>query len=207
MNYWDERYSEEAAIWGALPSRTVVKADTLFRECGAESILIPGCGYGRNANYFEKRGYSVTGVDLSERAIVMARRLNPRVEFIRGSFFDIDFADGSFDAGYCYNFLQYLLEPERKLFVKRVFDLLRGGGLLYLTVFSEEEKGFGSGHRVEDATFEALPGRPVHYFSRNDLIDCFVTQTVIEEGTFEESEDHTPKGPHIHYMRYAVVKG
>jgi len=207
MNYWDERYSKEAAIWGALPSRTVVKADKIFREHGVETIIIPGCGYGRNANYFEQKGYAVTGIDMSERAIIMARRLNPRVEFIRGSFFDIDFAEGSFDAGYCHNFLQYLLEPERKLFTKRIFDHLRGGGFLYAAVFSEEENGFGQGHCIEDATFEILPGRPVHYFSLNDLIDCFAMHTVIEEGTFEEKENHAPKGPHIHFMRYIVVNG
>jgi SAM-dependent methyltransferase len=207
MNNWDERYSKEAAIWGALPSRTVVKADKIFREHGVENIIIPGCGYGRNANYFEQKGYAVTGIDLSERATTMARRLNPRVDFIRGSFFDIDFKEGSFDAGYCYNFLQYLVETERKLFIKRIFELLRGGGLLYLAVFSEEENDPGKEYRIEPEMSEMLPDHPVRFFSRNDLIDCFTMQTVIEEGTFEESEDHSPKGPHIHFMRYIIVKG
>lgn len=204
--YWEQRYSEEGEIWGSRPSITVARADRLFVEHGCRTILIPGCGYGRNANFFQKKGYAVTGIEISETAVVLGRKLNPGIKYITGDTADADFESGSFDGLYAFNFLHFLIERERKSFISQYLDYLRPGGVAFFTVFSEEEKGFGNGTEIESNTFETKPGRPSHYFTREDLLNHFIRYTVLDEGMIEEPENHLPEGHHVHYLRYIAVK-
>jgi SAM-dependent methyltransferase len=205
-DYWEQRYKSEGEIWGSLPSITVARADNHFSAQSCSRILVPGCGYGRNANFFQKKGYLVTGVDISETAVAIARKMNPKVEYLTGSVFDIDFKDGSFDGLYAFNFLHFMMEKERRTFIQQHMNYLRSGGVAFFTVFSEEEKGFGSGKEVEKNTFEAKPGRPAHYFTKEDMLNHFSLYTVLEEGIMEEPENHPPDGRHVHYLRYIVLK-
>ena len=56
-------------------------ADSL-RDAGTACDL--GCGPGHIARYLHDRGVQVCGMDLSERMIACARRLNPGIEFAQG---------------------------------------------------------------------------------------------------------------------------
>ncbi|HEY1407249.1 MAG TPA: class I SAM-dependent methyltransferase [Spirochaetota bacterium] len=206
MDYWDERYSKEGHIWGTVPSITVSKADDVFRAGGCRDLLIPGCGYGRNANFFEKKGYSVTGMDSSPVAIDMARKFNPRITYMTGSITDTNVPKRSFDGIYAFNIFHYFLANERKLFIKRIFEILRPGGLAFLTMFSEEEKDYRSGPEVEPHTYESSPNHFKHFFNRDDLLNHFALHRVIEDGLIEEAETHGDEGHHIHILRYIIVR-
>ncbi|MCX6375275.1 MAG: class I SAM-dependent methyltransferase, partial [Armatimonadetes bacterium] len=81
----------------------------------------------------------------------------------------------------------------------------RDGGLLFFTVFSEEEPSFGKGEKIEENTFESKPGRPVHYFTEYDLISHFSEFDVLETGLTKDPEDHG-EGPHTHQLRYIVAR-
>lgn len=39
-----------------------------------KNILIPGIGYGRNAQVFRENGMSVTGIEISQTAIDLAKK-------------------------------------------------------------------------------------------------------------------------------------
>jgi SAM-dependent methyltransferase len=205
-SYWDQRYDEEGEIWGNMPSITVSRADMVFSEHGCSRIIVPGCGYGRNTNYFQRKGYSVTGVDISESAIFLARKVNPQVSYITSSVFDADFPSNSFDGIYAFNFLHFLLHEERKNFLRQYLGYVRPTGVAFFTVFSEEEKGFGAGTEVEPHTFESKLGRPAHYFTREDLLNHFSLYSILDEGLIEEPELHGKDGHHVHYLRYVAVK-
>jgi SAM-dependent methyltransferase len=207
MNYWDERYTNERMIWGAYPSKTVVKAEEYFAGNNGKKIIVPGCGYGRNTNFFDKKGYQVTGIDLSPMAINMAKSANPHVSYSTGSFLESNIPAGSYDGLYAFNVLHLFKAVERKGFIRKAFDTLKPGGIAFLTVFSDEERSYGQGDEIEPATFESKPGRPVHYFSRDDLLNHFTMQTVLDDGIVEEKEVHGSEGEHIHILRYVVVKG
>ncbi|MDZ4042629.1 MAG: methyltransferase domain-containing protein [Eubacteriales bacterium] len=79
------RYEEEPYVKG-----TVGEVDFIEEEIGKDKsleILDIGCGTGRHAIELAKRGYSVTGVDLSEaqlsRARLNAEATKVNVRFIR----------------------------------------------------------------------------------------------------------------------------
>lgn len=81
--YKDKPYAAEASY-----------IDDLIRKYrpGAKSILNLGCGMGRHDACFEKMGYSVCGVDLSDTMLVEAhkRAIPGKLEFFKGDVRTVD---------------------------------------------------------------------------------------------------------------------
>lgn len=107
MKQWYERlfdnygkkYDQEVYTQG-----TLGECDFIERELGNDkslNIIDIGCGTGRHAIELSKRGYSITGVDLSEsllaRAKEKAKQLNLKIDFQRQDARDLRFS-GEFDA-------------------------------------------------------------------------------------------------------------
>jgi SAM-dependent methyltransferase len=203
--YWDERYRKEGQIWGESPSRAIWIAIQLFGQANANQILVPGCGYGRMSSLFSMSGFATAGVDISETAVEMARKLDERGLYYRSSALKMDFDQLPYDAVYAFNVLHLMLEEDRKAMIKECRRKLKSGGLMFFTVFSEQEEDFGKGQEIEKATFESRPGRPAHYFSRDDLLAHFKDFEVVDSGMIEEPEDHGGK-PHVHQLRYICVR-
>lgn len=205
-DYWNGRFAAEREIWGDAPSATAGRALEVFRARGAASVLVPGSGYGRNSRLFSSAGLTVTGIEIADEAVAIARRYDPRSEFICASFLDAPLAAESFDAIYCFNVLHLFRRREREGFLAKCLAVLRPGGVACFAVFSESEKSFGKGAEVEENTFESKPGRPVHYFGEDDLREHFAAFTVLETGLAEDREDHGEEGPHTHVVRYIVAE-
>jgi SAM-dependent methyltransferase len=74
MNRWDLKYLLGITPWDmprAHPALVEVVKRELVEPCGAIDL---GCGTGGNARFLAERGFQVAGVDLSSRAIAIARR-------------------------------------------------------------------------------------------------------------------------------------
>lgn len=92
-NQWEDFYDRHAPYYdrGAFTHHTVAEVDFLLDvlalPAGAR-ILDVGCGTGRHAIELARRGYSVTGVDLSSgmllQAIAKARAAGVTVEWVHG---------------------------------------------------------------------------------------------------------------------------
>ena len=204
--FWETRYAAEGAIWGHEPSKTVERAYVLFKQHGVQRLLIPGSGYGRNTRYFAERGYTVTGIEVSETALALAQAQDSMSRYIHASVLDDVLKDETFDAIYCFNVLHLFLAAERREVMRRCRRWLRPGGLAFFVVFSEEEATYGKGKAVEPETFETRPGRPAHYFTAADLRAHFAGFTIIETGLVSDPEDHSPEGPHVHELRYICAR-
>src|SRR5690554_2910302 len=72
--FWESNFIEKQEMWGFEPSRSAVLAKEFFVQQSVKSILIPGIGYGRNAQVFRDSGIAVTGIEISKTAIEMARK-------------------------------------------------------------------------------------------------------------------------------------
>ena len=203
-DYWEQRYVSAGRIWGNAPSRTVEKAGDLFRREGLQRILIPGSGYGRHASYFASCGHFVTGVEISETAVALARKSNHDICYIHGSILDIPLQKDLFDGIFCFNTLHLFLAPDRHALIRKCFYALRPGGLAFFAVFSEQDPSYGKGTQIEKNTFEATPGRPAHYFTEADLFTHFEDFQIVETGLTEDPEEHGA-GPHTHILRHVVA--
>ncbi len=104
-------------------------------------ILDVGCGSGWLSEYFARLGYDVTGIDISDDLIVMARERLAKVPYnldhestLRCRFLahDIEIAPlaEKFDAVVCYDSLHHL-EDERAVF-RHLAAMLNVGGLLFI---------------------------------------------------------------------------
>ena len=83
---WNERHSADRFVWSDEPNRLLIHAlDGL--EAGAR-VLDLACGQGQNAVWLAERGFQVTAIDFSGRAIRRALELaterNVGVEWICG---------------------------------------------------------------------------------------------------------------------------
>lgn len=105
-----------------------------------KTLLDLGCGPGLYAERFNKAGYSVTGVDFSQRSIQYAKeqsRLhNSPIQYHCQNYLNIDYI-GQFDVItliYC----DYAAMPvtDRLLLLKKVYDALKPNGMFILDVFT-----------------------------------------------------------------------
>jgi SAM-dependent methyltransferase len=177
----------------------------LFRSANVKSVLILGSGYGRHTKFFSTRGFDVTGIEISSVACNLAREFDPLSRFYNASVLDMSFDTNRYDAIYCFNVLHLFRENDRYVFIQQCDDRLNKSGLMFFTVFSEEESTFGKGREVERNTFESRPGRPAHYFTEADLKAHLVKYDVVDMGMVEDPEDHGGK-PHTHVLRYICVR-
>ena len=71
--FWEANFRGKQEMWGWEPADSAISALQLFKEQGFSKILIPGFGYGRNAKVFAGNGFEVTGIEISESAIDLAK--------------------------------------------------------------------------------------------------------------------------------------
>jgi len=204
-SYWDQRFKAGGRIWGDRPSVTAGMAEKAFRAGDVKNVLVPGAGYGRHTDFFADHGYTVTGVEVSSEALALARR-RPDVTYHLGSVLELPSDVGGYDAVYCFNVLHLFRAPDRVRFIEKTREELRDGGLAFFSAFSEEEPQFGRGQEVEPGTFESKPGRPVHFFTDQDLRETFRGFDVIETGLVDDPENHGKEGPHTHRLRWILVR-
>lgn len=205
QEYWNSRYKASGRIWGTSPSQTALHALEVFKRNGVKSVLIPGSGYGRNSLVFSSAGMSVTGVEISPNACAMAAQYDPMTRVYLCAAGSVALQEAPFDALYCFNVLHLMRAPERETFITWAKSQVIMGGVLYFTVFSEQEASFGKGMESEPNTFESKPGRPVHYFTDGDISKHFSGCPVIETGIVDDPEDHDGE-PHIHRLRYIITE-
>lgn len=206
MEYWEKRFVDGGKIWGSQPSKTAFYALKLFKRYELEKILVPGSGYGRNTKLFTDAKYKVVGVEISNSAIKIAEKFNPKTSIFQGSVLDMPYNEEKYDGIYCHNLLHLFLKENRISFLKKCYNQLKNGGFAFFSVFSNNEISFGKGEKIEENTFESKPGRPAHYFNEFDLKEHFKEYSIIETGEIEEKENHGELGPHTHILRYIFVK-
>jgi hypothetical protein len=73
LEYWESRFKDEGAMWKFEPSDSALFAINLFKSNRINNILIPGIGYGRNARLFFENGFQITGIEISQSAIDLAK--------------------------------------------------------------------------------------------------------------------------------------
>lgn len=109
-----------------------------FDTYAGKRVLEVGCGVGIDLARFAQAGAIVTGVDLAERSIQLARRnfkhqgLAGELEVMNGE--ALEFPEGRFDLVYAHGVLQYTMDPPRM--VEEIHRVLEGQGRAILGVYN-----------------------------------------------------------------------
>jgi SAM-dependent methyltransferase len=203
QDYWDSRFLREGYIWSERPSESAKYANRLFNKYDITDLLIPGIGYGRNSLPFLESGYNVSGIEISEVAIELLKKseLSNKIRIFNGSIIDMPFEDIKYDAIFSFNVLHLFNRKDRQTVMDKCKSQLNPNGLIFFTVISEQEPSYGEGTKIEENTFEKK-GKPVHFFTEEDLKQHFSKFEIFESGLIDEPEQHGKEGKHTHKCRY-----
>jgi len=144
----DERrlYNDLAWTWPIIsPAEDYVEESESFSrilkeeaKIEVQSLLHLGCGGGHN-DYTFKKHFALTGVDISEEMLELARKLNPEVKYQRGDMRTVRLGE-AFDAVVILDSINYMSTAEelRSAFVTAYEHLKPGGAFLtHVEVFRD----------------------------------------------------------------------
>jgi len=149
----------------APPEEHAAETEKLYRLIHDNSRIVPktllhlGSGAGLN-DYTFKKYLQVTGVDISDGTLEIARQINPEAEYFKGDMRNVSL-NKQFDAVACTEAIGYMptLEDTRQAVSTACSHLRQGGVFLFTALLKEEfrENNFaytGSKEDIEVTVFE-----------------------------------------------------
>jgi SAM-dependent methyltransferase len=176
-DFWEGRYAQ-GRLYGTEPTSVALWLAPLFRRERVASILEAGCGSGRDALFYAREGFTVTGLDLSPSALRWARERAARdglaISLLVGDLCASGLTEGSFDATVAIHLIHLQPEPVRRAMVNRLWLLTRDGGLVATANFSTEAAGFSAWEpHPEPNTRVDSKGKRIHFFDAEDIAALF----------------------------------
>ena len=168
--FWEKNFIEKQEMWGLKPAHSALLAKKLFIENGVKNVLVPGIGYGRNAQVFIEKGMTVTGIEISETAIEMARKhYGNEMTIYHGSVTDMPFDTKKYDGIFCYALIHLLDSEERKKLIQDCYNQLTENGFMIFTAVTKEAKNFGKGERISKDRYEFPKGVKIFYYDKKNV--------------------------------------
>ena len=201
---WDAEYSKNRQIWGERPSELALEAAKRLVHSKGRSlrVLDVGCGYGRDTVYVAKSlGFRVLGIDVSEKAVELARENSINALAGEAEFKVTDFRDlhGFFDVVLASN-LYHLLPPEgRRDVAAHAARLLAPEGKLFLNAISVHDgEHYGVGTPVLGEANTWVDGKYIHLSTEEELRGAFPALKIRELYEHEYDEPHPGARTHYH---------
>lgn len=172
--FWESAFTEKQEMWGFNPSNSAVLTKDFFLQHSVKNILIPGIGYGRNAEIFRENGMTVTGIEISKTAIEMARKhYGADMVIYHGSVTDMPFDENKYEGIFCYALIHLLDSDERMKLIRDCYDQLSQGGYMVFTVISKEAPTYGTGSLIGKDRYEMFGGVKMFFYDRESINDEF----------------------------------
>jgi SAM-dependent methyltransferase len=177
-----------------------------------DRVLDVGCGTGVLARAAADRvaaDSQVTGFDLNEGMLAVARGLRPGIDWRQGDATNLPFPDESFDVVMSQFALMYF--PDRTAALKEMARVLTPGGRLAIAVWGPYERAMGyvilteiARRRCGQAAADVLTA-PFALGSKDELLDLFQAAGIAE--VVVELRDGTMTFPTIEMFVETEVKG
>ncbi len=102
-------------------------------------VLDVGCGTGIPiARYLVRKGYSVTGVDISDKMLELAKENVPEAEYFQYDMNDLDFEDSSFHGITALYSIFHVPKEKHLTIFQNFYRMLKSGGILFFCVGHQE---------------------------------------------------------------------
>ncbi len=113
-----------------------------------------------------ENGIKVTGIEISESAIKMARNdYDLNIPIHKGSVMQMPFDDKIFDGIYCYALIHLLSKPQRQKFISACSAQLKKGGIMVFTMISDKTSVFGEGKYLSKNRYQVPNGLAVYFYN------------------------------------------
>ena len=195
---FEKIYEKPGAVWTRTepPQELVELIESGKTKPG--KIIDIGCGEGFYSIYLASKGFEVTGIDLSEKAIKYAKenavRRGVNVRFLVMDIADLEQLKEKFDFVLEWGVMHHIMPLQRQKYVEDVAKLLNKGGKYLSICFNEQSPEFGgSGKRYRTSPL----GTKIYYSSQDELRKLFepyfrIIKTKIIKifGGGKESKEH-----------------
>lgn len=185
--FWETSFQDKQEMWGWEPADSAIQTFELFKKYGFQKILVPGFGYGRNARIFCEDGFNVTGIEISETAVDLAKKhFGDSVKVYHGSVgsmpFDTEFYDGIFS----YSLIHLLNANERKKLIFDCYNQLKPDGYMVFVSISKMDFRYGQGKEIGNDTFETFPGLTLFFYDADSIKTDFGNYGLIDAEVINE---------------------
>jgi len=142
-----------------------------IKPCQAVDL---GCGAGNYAVWMAGQGFDVTGIDISEKAIALARELAARKE-VRCRFVvtdllgDVNEFQSGFELAYDWEVLHHIFPDDRPQYIQNVHSLLQPNGMYFSVCFSDKDAAFGGQGKFRETPL----GTKLYFSSEEELNNLF----------------------------------
>jgi len=134
QKYYDRKAEENAQEWYSNDAILPNIKDFLSLLPKEPTILDLGCGTGPESKRLQSLGAKVTGIDISQESIRIARDRNPDISFIIGNFTTIDESIGQFDGVFAAASLIHIAQEEITRVLERIITILKRNGTLCIII-------------------------------------------------------------------------
>jgi SAM-dependent methyltransferase len=203
---WESSFVENQMMWGFEPSDSAILTKDFFLEKKVKDILIPGIGYGRNANIFIDNGINVTGIEISKTAIDLARQNGLDINIFHGSVTDMPFDNKLYDGIFCYALIHLLNKDERDKFIKDCYNQLKPKGYMIFTTISKEAPMFGKGKQLSKDYFEITEGIKMFFYDSDSIKEEFGEYGMIEFSEIVEPHKNKEDKPPFKFIMVKCQK-
>lgn len=113
-------------------------------------VLDVGCAGGIKTNYIAEHGFDATGIDFSEKMIVLARERYPAVGFAVLDMYDVGVLTETYDGVFMQATLLHVRKADVMKVLRSICMVLVPGGLLYIAVKVVREDGVEEAVKTEN---------------------------------------------------------
>jgi 2-polyprenyl-3-methyl-5-hydroxy-6-metoxy-1,4-benzoquinol methylase len=203
-DFWEHNFKEKQTMWGFEPAESAIIVKDFFVKEKAKEILIPGIGYGRNARIFLENGMNVTGIEISETAIHLARTQNKlEIPIYYGSVAEMPFDSKLYDGIFSYALIHLLNHRERKKFIKDCYSQLKSGGYMFFSTIAKKDSLYAKGKPVSKDRFEVMKGAKLFFYDAESINKEFEKYGLVD---FSEIDEIIKFADNIPPMRFTLIK-
>ncbi len=204
-SFWDKEYESKLRIWGDRPGELAVIAVKYLLDHRLNdrilSILDIGCGYGRDCLYLAKHlNCCVLGIDTSQKALeILANSIacTKAIQFRCCDFMDMN--PGKYDMVFVSNLYQILQRTQREELRKKIADLLKPQGLLFLNNLSTNDpEEYGKGEPCPDEPHSFKSDKYLHFCTKEELEEDFQFLSIEELYEHRYDEPRVQRETHHH---------
>lgn len=179
--FWEESFKDKQEMWGLEPAKSTILTNDFFVSKGIRNILIPGIGYGRNAQIFRDNGMTVTGIEIAQTAIDIARKhFGNDLTIYHGSVIEMPYDNTQYDGIYCYAFIHLLDKDERTKLIQDCHNQLAENGYMVFTTITKDAQTYGQGTYISKDRFEMFGGVKMFFYDRETIQEEFGNAGLLE---------------------------
>jgi tellurite methyltransferase len=181
--YWDKKYNNDEYVFGKTPAK-FLSLNYNYIPAGSR-VLDMGMGEGRNAVFLARKGYKVTGVDISSVAVkkarLLAREFGVRINTVVASLNNHRISKNTLDAVVCFYYVDRSLN-------KRMVEWLKPGGILIYESHTDNQRKVKGNESYdkryllrEGELLSMFPGMRVLKYEEPTHLGNFTTSIILQK--------------------------